>query len=214
MTEFLVKLIVAIAEGGCDRLGRISDRSRVCSWSALHWQVASVIDSDTDPLFATYLERRPELLMYFRVRMRSEQSAEDLVQEIGLRIVTRRPEPIDNLSAYLYRLGTNLMLDKLKQSRRLTRRAAAWGVVYGPEGAAEVGADEPLADQQMISRERLDAVLEVVCSLPPHVQEAFRLHKLEGLSHTETAAKMGVSRSSVEKYLIACLQRIRKVDSP
>jgi RNA polymerase sigma factor (sigma-70 family) len=54
--------------------------------------------------------------------------------------------------------------------------------------------------------------LEAVESLPAPAREAFRLHKLEGLSHSETAETMGVSRSSVEKYIMASLKRIaRKV---
>ena len=55
---------------------------------------------------------------------------------------------------------------------------------------------------------QLARTLEAVKALPPAVQEAFRLHKLEGLSHAETAAAMGVSRSSVEKYMMASLKLI------
>jgi RNA polymerase sigma-70 factor (ECF subfamily) len=45
-------------------------------------------------------------------------------------------------------------------------------------------------------------------SLPPQVARAFKLHKLEGLSHAETAAVMGVSRSSVEKHISAALKAL------
>ncbi len=71
-----------------------------------------------------------------------------------------------------------------------------------------MAADEPAADDVVMARERLRLVIEAVRELPAQVQEAFRLHKLEGLSHAETAAAMGVSRSSVEKYLMTCLKRI------
>jgi RNA polymerase sigma-70 factor (ECF subfamily) len=46
------------------------------------------------------------------------------------------------------------------------------------------------------------------------MREAVRLHKLEGLSHAETAKAMGVSRSSVEKYIMACLRLILERAGP
>ncbi len=42
--------------------------------------------------------------------------------------------------------------------------------------------------------------------LPPQCRKAFRLHKLDGLSHAETAAAMGISRSAVEKHISAALK--------
>jgi RNA polymerase sigma-70 factor (ECF subfamily) len=163
---------------------------------------------DEDPLLAVYLERRADLERYFSVRLRSHEAARDLVQDIFVKISRRPPETIDNPTAFLYRLGSNLMLDYVKQQRRSNRRVAAWGRVYGPVAGGEVAADEPAADDVVMARERLRLVIEAVRELPAQVQEAFRLHKLEGLSHAETAAAMGVSRSSVEKYLMTCLKRI------
>ena len=167
-------------------------------------------EGEADPLLAVYLERRGELLGYFRVRLRSEQAAEDLVQDIYLKIAGRPPEEIHNPAAYLYRLGGNLMLDRIKQQRRIRRRASAWRDAHTNGDGAELASEEPHADDVVIARERLSRIIEAVKALPPPVREAFRLHKLEGLSHAETAAAMGVSRSSVEKYLMASLKQILK----
>ncbi len=170
------------------------------------------MDDDADPLMVAYLERREDLLRYFRARLRSTDAAEDVVQDIGLKLTRRgQDEVIGNPSAYLYRLGANLMLDHLKKERRVARRASAWReATVDTEGAAQASVDEPPADQVVSARERLRLVIETVETLPPPVREAFRLHKLEGLSHAETAAAMGVSRSSVEKYIMAGLKSIVK----
>jgi RNA polymerase sigma factor (sigma-70 family) len=45
-------------------------------------------------------------------------------------------------------------------------------------------------------------------TLPPQTQRVFRMHKLEGLSHAETAARLGVSKSAVEKHMITALKRL------
>lgn len=168
-------------------------------------------DNDTDPLMVAYLARREDLLRYFRARLRSPEAAQDVVQDIYLKIARRRAEPIDNPSAYLYRLGTNLMLDLLKRERRVERRAAAWReATVETDALGQSATDEPPADRTVEARERLRRIIETVNEMPTPVREAFRLHKLEGLSHAETAAAMGVSRSSVEKYIMASLQRIVK----
>jgi len=44
--------------------------------------------------------------------------------------------------------------------------------------------------------------------LPTPVATAFRLHKFGGLSHGEVAQQMGVSRSSVEKYIMTALRSL------
>ena len=177
-----------------------------------HWapgaQVEALDDSDVHPLLVAYLERREDLVRYFRVRLRSEEAAQDLVQDIYLKITPPPAQPIDNPAAYLYRLGTNLMLDRLKTQRRTAKRETEWrganvDLIQGQDASAEVPADQALA-----ARQRLAQIIETVNDLPPAVREAFRLHKLEGLNHAETAAAMGVSRSSVEKYIMTSLKRI------
>jgi RNA polymerase sigma-70 factor (ECF subfamily) len=165
--------------------------------------------SEQDPLLATYLERRDELIGYFRLRLRSEEAARDLVQDIYLRITERPPADIGHPAAYLYRLGTNLMLDQVKMRRRALDRDAAWREVSGDtEGPVDASAD-PGAERTVAARQMLDVVMAAVSELPPPAREAFRLHKVEGLSHAETAAAMGVSRSSVEKYMMQCLRSIQ-----
>lgn len=165
-------------------------------------------DADVHPLIVVYMERREELLRYFRARLRSEVAAEDLVQDIYLKIAGRPPEGVDNPAAYLYRLGSNLMLDRIKVRRRAGAREAQWhGVNVSDVGGAEI-ADEAPADEAAAARLQLGKILEAVKALPPAAQQAFRLHKLEGLSHAETAQAMGVSRSSVEKYMMASLKLI------
>lgn len=165
-------------------------------------------DSDSHPLIAVYLARRVELVRYFRIRLRSEAAAEDLVQDIFVKIAGLPSEDIGNPAAYLYRLGTNLMLDRIKQQSRSARRDADWRDSETVTAGGEDIAQAPPADEALAARQRLDQIIATVSDLPPQVKEAFRLHKLEGLTHAETAKAMGISRSSVEKHIMASLKRI------
>lgn len=160
-------------------------------------------------LIEAYLDRRADLVRFFTLRLRSDAAAEDLVQEIYVRLArVDEHAPIENAAAYLYRLGNNLMLEQIRGRRRATARDTAWSdsqtMTLGPEQVA----DEAAADDALAARQRLAAVVRAVGELPPRTQEVFRLHKLEGLSHAETAARLGVSRSSVEKHMIAVLKHL------
>ncbi|MFZ1992051.1 MAG: sigma factor, partial [Alphaproteobacteria bacterium] len=71
------------------------------------------------PLVAAYLAMREDLKRYFTLRLGSAVAADDLVQEIYLKVIAVRPDrEIENAPAFLYRLGSNLMLDQLRTARR------------------------------------------------------------------------------------------------
>jgi RNA polymerase sigma-70 factor (ECF subfamily) len=162
-------------------------------------------------LVECYYERRSALLRFFTARTRSREMAEDIVQDIAARIM-ELPAPsqsdINNPAAFLYRIGCHLMLDRIKSRNRSTARDADWVEAHvthcGPEAIAEL----PRADDALEARERLQQVLDIIGGLGPQCQRAFRLHKLEGLSHAEVAATLGISRSAVEKHISHALRTL------
>lgn len=162
-------------------------------------------------LMQAYLERRADLVRYFTLRLRSPAAAEDLVQEIYLRLASLDDAAeVQSPAAYLYRLGSNLMLDRLRGERRSAARDSAWRSSHrsalGPEDIDET----PDALSTVEARQRLAQVVAAVQELGPQTQRVFRLHKLEGLSHAETAERLGISRSAVEKHMIAVLKHLAR----
>jgi RNA polymerase sigma factor (sigma-70 family) len=169
----------------------------------------AAMTSAGDALLAAYLERREDLVRFFTLRLRSPAAAEDLVQEIYIRLSAVDPDvQVHNPVAYLYRLGSNLMLDRIRAERRAAARDRDWRdanrTVLGPEEVAE----EPRADDAVAARQRLEQIVEVVRQLPPQTQRVFRMHKFEGMSHAEVAQALGISRSAVEKHVMAALRRL------
>jgi RNA polymerase sigma-70 factor (ECF subfamily) len=158
-------------------------------------------------LLETYLARRPDLVRFFTLRLRSAAAAEDVVQDIYLRIAALDPRTeIHNPVGYLYRLGSNLMLDRLRGERRTAVRDASWRDSHRTLVGSEEIADEPSAEQQVAARQRLDATIAALRDLPPQTQRVFRMHKFDGMSHPEVAQALGISRSAVEKHVMAALK--------
>ena len=165
--------------------------------------------NESDPLVAAYLSRRANLVRFFAARTGSQAAAEDLAQELYLKLVGRPDQgEADNPTAFIYRIATNLMLDRARGESRAAARDGAWSRDARTRLGAEEVADEPPADEALASRQRLAQLVEAVAELPPQMQRAFRLHKLDGLSHAQTANAMGISVKSVEKHISAALKAL------
>ncbi len=164
--------------------------------------------ADPPPLIAAYLRKRADLLRFFTLRTGSAATAEDVVQDLFLKISEMEtPDDLRSPDAFLYRIGSNLMLDRAKQQRRQVARDHAWSREGGGDGPEPI-AQEPPADEAVAGRQRLERLMAGIDKLPTQVATAFRLHKFEGLTHGEVAARMGVSRSSVEKYIMTALKTL------
>ncbi|HEY8003242.1 MAG TPA: sigma-70 family RNA polymerase sigma factor [Phenylobacterium sp.] len=162
-----------------------------------------------DPLLAAYLERRANLVRFLAARAGSLAVAEDLAQELYLKLAERdRRAEVGNPAALLYRMAINLMLDRARGESRAAARDNAWRQVARSElGGVDI-AEEPPADEAAASAQRLRQLVAAVRELPPQAGRAFRLHKLEGLSHAETARVMGLSVKAVEKHVSAALKAL------
>ncbi|MGZ3402262.1 MAG: RNA polymerase sigma factor [Phenylobacterium sp.] len=166
--------------------------------------------SSDDPLLALYLERRSNLVRFLAARAGSVAAAEDLIQELYLKLASRERggEEVGNPTALLYRMALNLMLDRARGETRSAVRDTAWRQAVRTEiGGVDI-ADEPPADEAAASAERMRRLIAAVEALPPQAGRAFRLHKLQGLSQAETAQAMGLSVKAVEKHVAAALKAL------
>ena len=62
----------------------------------------------------------------------------------------------------------------------------------------------------MEDRERSAKLVAAIAALPPAAGRAFRLHKLDGLSHADVARELGISRSGVEKHMATAIAFLRR----
>ena len=168
-----------------------------------------------DPLLALYLERRSNLVRFLAARAGSLAAAEDLTQELYLKLIAReRGGEVGNPTALLYRMALNLMLDRARGETRSTVRDTAWRQAVRTEiGGVDI-AEEPPADEAAASAQRMRQLIAAVQALPPQAGRAFRLHKLQGLSQAETAQAMGLSVKAVEKHVSAALKALTARLSP
>jgi RNA polymerase sigma-70 factor (ECF subfamily) len=172
-------------------------------------------DVTGDPLLSVYFEKRANLTRFFAARTGSMALAEDLVQDLYVKLASRKDaSEAQSPTALIYRIATNLMLDAARGSRRSQRRDAVWRDETGAFLGGEPVNPSAAPDDELIDRERARELAQAVLTLPPQMQRAFRLHKLEGHSQAETARAMGVSVKAVEKHISGAIrsltQKLRK----
>lgn len=165
--------------------------------------------AEDNPLLAAFFEKREGLVLFLAARTRCMATAEDLVQDLYLKLATADPGgEVKSPVALLYRMAANLMIDHVRSAQRASRRNAQWRI----EGGAVVGREdvvaEPAADDVVISKERVRQLAQAVADLPPQMGRAFRLHKLEGLSQAQTAQAMGVSVKMIEQHIQAAIRHL------
>jgi RNA polymerase sigma-70 factor (ECF subfamily) len=160
------------------------------------------------PLLQAFLERREQLVLFLAARTRDMATAEDLAQELYLKVASAEAAEVRAPDAMLYRMAANLMIDHARSQQRSARRSADWR----QENRAIVGREEivtePAADEVLIGKERVRQLAEAVAALPPKMGQAFRLHKLEGMSQAQTAHVMGVSVKMIEQHIAAAVKAL------
>jgi RNA polymerase sigma factor (sigma-70 family) len=165
--------------------------------------------TEETPLLATFLEKRENLLLFLAARTRSMAAAEDLVQELYLKVAALAPDAdVRAPVALLYKMAANVLVDHVRSDQRSARRNAQWRLDTHAILAGQDVVSEPAADEALVEKERARLLAQAVAELPPQMGRAFRLHKLEGLSQAQTAEAMGVSRKMVEQHIGVAVRRL------
>nr|WP_294850533.1 RNA polymerase sigma factor [uncultured Sphingomonas sp.] len=164
-------------------------------------------------LSATYQLRKADLRRFLVARTGSEADADDLMSDLWIKISAANTGPIDNPASYLFRMANNLVLDRLREARRRVRRENEWSDdQHGrPRANVEIADPAPNAEQRMIMSHETARLRDAVAQLPEGAQRVLRMHKFEELSHGEIAARLGISKSAVEKHMAVAMTHLRRL---
>jgi RNA polymerase sigma factor (sigma-70 family) len=150
-------------------------------------------------LRAALLEHRAALLRYFVARRVPPDEAEDILQDLVVKLESHASGPVAEPRAYLYRMAENLLFDRARSEGRRRGREKAW--VAAQAGATLEADDRPSPEQALIARERLALVSAALAALPERTLFAFRRYRIDGMPQRQIAGELGISLSAVEKHL-------------
>jgi len=189
------------------------------------------VDGDSDEqLLARYRDgdvRAFELLLarhekpiwnFLRRFVRDAEAAEDLLQEVFLRVVRDAQESAApwkgqaKVATWLYTIARNLCIDRAR--RGVVRNAAS---IDGPGGDSEktatlhdrLAAPEPGAEAIAADREAAHRIDRAVAELPDDQREVFLMREVMELPFAEIASVVGASEPTVKSRMRYALEKLR-----
>jgi RNA polymerase sigma factor (sigma-70 family) len=156
--------------------------------------------------------RRP-LISFFRRGGVSQDEAEDLTQQLFLRVLAGRAEGVERPSAYVFKIAANLLRDH-RRSRARHREDPLICDDTLTEDVVHQLADHQTPERTLVARETLRAVLSTLDELDRRTRDMFMLFRLEHMKQREIAALYRVGLSTVERELAKANCHLQRKDGP
>jgi len=149
-----------------------------------------------------YEQYRERIYRYIHRLVSDLELAEDLTQDTFLRAFKALPGmPRDlKLSAWLYRIATNVAYDALRR-----RRLIAWHPLEELEGEPPNNESDP-----QVAYNVAELVHLALSRLPPSYQQALLLYTQYGYSYAQIACMVGIAPSSVKMLLSRARHRFKE----
>jgi len=145
-----------------------------------------------------------ELRAYLRGRFPSLLDVDDLVQETYARMLRARDEGRATLTrAYLFVVARNVALDQIRHQRTVSVEP------LGEIDRLSVVEEGPDAAEVLSHDQELQLLADAMRALPPRCREVLTLRRIEGLSHREISARLGIAEGTVNAQLAIGLMRCR-----
>ena len=154
---------------------------------------------------------QPRLRSFIRRHVSDSGEAEDVLQDVFYELIEayRLMKPIEHVTAWLFRVARNRMVDLFRKRKPDSLNTPA----SGDEGGDTLEDLLPSADagpEALYARSLLlDALEEALDELPPSQREVFLAHEVMGRSFKVIAAETGVSVNTLlsrKRYAVLSLR--------
>lgn len=148
-------------------------------------------------------DRVLKLVHDFFARRVGPQDAEDMVQEVALRLHQRQGEGrIQSPEGYAVQVARSVLTDRWR--RDATRQREAHVSLEDYHHPVE----EISPARVLEGKERLTKVMQSLQDLPERTRQAFVLHRFEEMSYGAIASHLGISVSAVEKHIMKAIRHL------
>ena len=145
----------------------------------------------TAPLDTAVKRERKRLFDFIRRRIADEGDAEDILQDVFYQLLTSPSvtEPIENLTAWLFTVARNKVVDWYRKRRPAPLPEAGVGGPLDLEDVLFDPADGP--DRAYWRAAVWTELANALDEMPPEQRDVFVAHELEGASFKEIAERTG-----------------------
>lgn len=137
---------------------------------------------------------------------KSHDLAAELLQEVFVKVWQKHAltDAEKDFRAYLYTIAQHTVYDFFRRAAR--QRQLRERLIVANRTASEYNPVE----ETLSYRESLHLLHEGIAKLPPKCRHIFQLCKLEGKSHDEVAASLGISTATVNNHIVKATKILKR----
>jgi RNA polymerase sigma-70 factor (ECF subfamily) len=171
--------------------------------------VAALQAGDRKALERLYIAHRPGLFVYVNRMVSDRAVAEEIVQDLFIRVWRCRQELElrGTLRSYLYAAGRNHAINHLKRRKVAHRWWQRKSEILTQGSPVQQG-------DSAAYRELSESVESAIAALPERTRLVFTLSRNGGLTYPEIAKEMGISVKTVESQMARALRYLRESLKP
>jgi RNA polymerase sigma-70 factor (family 1) len=167
-----------------------------------HLLLEAIAAGDEPSFSRLYDHYRPKVRNYVGRVVKMPELADDLVQEIFIKIwETRKTLPdIKCFSAFLFTIARNHSLNSLQAISKSNH--ALSGLIRHVESHR--------IDDETLDKDYLRFIEKTLAAISPRSREVFRLCREQTMSYEQVAAELGISRNAVKKHMVAVMRNLKE----
>ena len=176
--------------------------------------MASLRNGDLGSLEVLHQRHRGNVTRLIRRMIRDQAVAEDLAQEVFLRVYQARSryQPSASFSTWLYRITFNRTLNWIRSQNQFKTTSS-----YDAQPQSlrrSLQSPSPTPEHLLLDKEKIDRVRAAIQALPPRQKTALMLHKYEGMDYTQIAECMDTTVPAVKSLLFRTYIALQELLKP
>ena len=169
---------------------------------------------ESEKISSAYNSERKKLMRYIRRRVPDQFDAEDILQDVFYQLTVgfRDLDRIENLSAWLYRVTNNRIIDRFRK-KKPDRINHSGRILNGKEAPVSLGEILPALgsspEDEEIKEMIWQEIEEVLSELPEEQREVFVAHEFEEKSFKELSETTGIPVNTLlsrKRYAVLALR--------
>ncbi|BCG61153.1 RNA polymerase sigma factor SigW [Paenibacillus sp. URB8-2] len=167
--------------------------------------------------FAELVELYKDKIYHLGYRMlNNRHEAEDIVQETFLRVYRNLERYDDNqkFSTWIYRIATNLSIDRLRKRRPTYSLDAELGDQEGTDGYSLIPSDNVTPESELLLSETQRTIYEAIDELPVKYRSVMILRYLQDLSLQEIGDVLDMPVTTIKTRVHRGREFLRKKLGP
>lgn len=166
--------------------------------------IALVARDDREAFHRLFYRYHSHVFHFIRSLVKEDASAEDLAQEVFIKVWTHRESltMVQSFEAYLFRIARNAVKDHVK----------GLAVRAGHLNRYSLRQERALRfEEEFIAQESERIIREIVGRMPEQRRKIFEMSRYKGMKNEEIARELGITKKTVENHINAALKEVRQM---